>query len=76
MRLEWLEDIVAVIDTGPFNATADRRYVTQPVFSRRIRAIEDYLSSQSSSTASASVWTLTPSADIHACTAYCRLTCR
>lgn len=43
MRLEWLEDIVAVVETGSFHAAAKRRFVTQPAFSRRIRAIEDYV---------------------------------
>jgi len=43
MRLEWLEDVVAVIETGSFNAAARRRNVTQPAFSRRIQAIEDYV---------------------------------
>jgi LysR family transcriptional regulator, hypochlorite-specific transcription factor HypT len=46
MRLEWLEDIVAVIETGSFNAAAARRNVTQPAFSRRIRAIEDYIGTE------------------------------
>ncbi len=46
MRLEWLEDIVAVIETGSFNAAAKRRFVTQPAFSRRIRAIEDYIGAE------------------------------
>ena len=46
MRLEWLEDIVAVIETGSFNAAAQRRFVTQPAFSRRIRAIEDYVGAE------------------------------
>ncbi|RMH49395.1 MAG: LysR family transcriptional regulator [Alphaproteobacteria bacterium] len=40
MRLEWLEDILAVIDTGSIRAAAERRAVTQPAFSRRLRAIE------------------------------------
>ncbi len=40
MRLDWLEDILAVLDTGSFGAAAERRSVTQPAFSRRIRAIE------------------------------------
>lgn len=43
MRLEWLEDVLAVIETGSFNAAARRRNVTQPAFSRRIQAIEDYV---------------------------------
>ncbi|WP_210245295.1 LysR family transcriptional regulator [Martelella alba] len=46
MRLEWLEDIVAVMETGSFNAAATRRNVTQPAFSRRIRAIEDYVGTE------------------------------
>jgi len=46
MRLEWLEDIVAVIETGSFNAAAQRRFVTQPAFSRRIRTIEDYVGAE------------------------------
>lgn len=46
MRLEWLEDIVAVIETGSFNAAATRRNVTQPAFSRRIRAIEEYIGAE------------------------------
>lgn len=40
MRLDWLEDILAVIDTGSIRAAAERRAVTQPAFSRRLRAIE------------------------------------
>ncbi len=43
MRLEWLEDILAVIETGSFNSAAERRYLTQPAFSRRLRAIEAYV---------------------------------
>jgi len=40
MRFDWLEDILAVLDTGSLRAAAERRCVTQPAFSRRIRAIE------------------------------------
>lgn len=46
MRLEWLEDIIAVIETGSFSAAAEKRFVTQPAFSRRIRAIEDHLGAE------------------------------
>jgi DNA-binding transcriptional LysR family regulator len=46
MRLEWLEDIIAVIETGSFSAAAERRFVTQPAFSRRIRAIEEHLGAE------------------------------
>ncbi|MRX37410.1 LysR family transcriptional regulator [Aminobacter sp. MDW-2] len=43
MRGEWLEDILAVFDTGSLNRAAEARLLTQPAFSRRIAAIEDYL---------------------------------
>jgi len=43
MRLDWLEDLVAIIESGSFNEAAARRFVTQPAFSRRIRAIEEYI---------------------------------
>ena len=43
MRLEWLEDLVAIFETGSLNAASERRFLTQPAFSRRVRAIEDYL---------------------------------
>ena len=41
MRLEWIEDILAVMDTGSLARAADRRFVTQSAFTRRIRMIED-----------------------------------
>jgi DNA-binding transcriptional LysR family regulator len=40
MRLEWLEDILAVAETGSFTLAARRRNLTQSAFSRRIGAIE------------------------------------
>jgi len=43
MRLDWLEDILAVLETGSLAAAAERRFVTQPAFSRRIMAIEAHL---------------------------------
>ena len=43
MRLEWLEDILAIAQTGSFSGAAERRNLTQSAFSRRIRQIEDYL---------------------------------
>ncbi|MFK7992950.1 MAG: LysR family transcriptional regulator [Granulosicoccus sp.] len=41
MRLEWIEDILAVIDTGSFSLAAQKRYLTQSAFTRRIRVIEE-----------------------------------
>lgn len=43
MRLDWLEDILAVSETGSFQEAAERRHLTQSAFSRRIRSIEDHL---------------------------------
>ncbi|MCB2134925.1 MAG: LysR family transcriptional regulator [Rhodobacteraceae bacterium] len=43
MRLEWLEDIIAVAETGSFSEAAERRHLTQSAFSRRIQNIEDYV---------------------------------
>ena len=43
MRLEWLEDILAVLDTGSLNRAAQHRLLTQPAFSRRMKVIEDYV---------------------------------
>lgn len=43
MRLEWLEDLLAVIECGSIQAAAERRMRSQPAFSRRIQAIEAYL---------------------------------
>ncbi len=43
MRLEWIEDILAVLETGSFSAAAERRFLTASAFTRRIRGIEETL---------------------------------
>lgn len=43
MRLEWLDDILAVADTGSLSEAADLRRLTQSAFSRRIQHIESQL---------------------------------
>ncbi|MEL6510494.1 MAG: LysR family transcriptional regulator [Pseudomonadota bacterium] len=43
MRLEWLEDILAVVDTGSLSEAAERRNLTQSAFSRRVRMIEEHV---------------------------------
>lgn len=43
MRVEWLEDLLAVAETGSFHEAAERRFLTQSAFSRRIQNIEDYI---------------------------------
>lgn len=41
MRLEWIEDILAVLDTGSLARAAEQRFLTQSAFTRRVRHIED-----------------------------------
>ncbi|WP_120501729.1 LysR family transcriptional regulator [Roseovarius sp. EL26] len=43
MKLEWIEDILAVAETGSFSAAAERRFLTASAFTRRIRAMEEAL---------------------------------
>lgn len=43
MRLDWLEDLVAVLETGSLTQAARSRNVSQPAFSRRLRAAEEAL---------------------------------
>lgn len=43
MRLEWLEDILAIAETGSFSGAAERRRLSQSAFSRRVQQIEDYV---------------------------------
>lgn len=38
---KWLEDLLALASCRSFSQAAARRHVTQPAFSRRIRALED-----------------------------------
>ncbi|WP_155517503.1 LysR family transcriptional regulator, partial [Pseudomonas syringae group genomosp. 3] len=43
MELVWLEDFNALAESGNFSRAADARHVTQPAFSRRIRALESWV---------------------------------
>ncbi|MFA6267165.1 MAG: LysR family transcriptional regulator [Pseudolabrys sp.] len=43
MELAWLEDYLALAETLNFSKAAAARHVTQPAFSRRIRALEDWV---------------------------------
>lgn len=43
MEMAWLEDFGALILAGNFSRAASARCVTQPAFSRRIRALEEWL---------------------------------
>jgi DNA-binding transcriptional LysR family regulator len=46
MELDWLEDFVALADSGSFSRSAKKRYVSQPAFSRRIMALEAWLETE------------------------------
>ena len=43
MRTDWLEDLVALLDSGGVADAAGLRNVTQPAFSRRIKVLEEVL---------------------------------
>jgi len=43
MNLSWLEDFLALAASGNFSRAAEDRHMTQPAFSRRIRALEQWL---------------------------------
>ena len=43
MELKWLEDFVMLANVRSFSKAAELRFVTQPAFSRRIRALENWL---------------------------------
>jgi DNA-binding transcriptional LysR family regulator len=43
MNLSWLDDFLALAESGNFSRAADQRHMTQPAFSRRIRALEEWL---------------------------------
>lgn len=42
MELSWLEDFLELARTGHFSRAAEARHLTQPAFSRRIRALEEW----------------------------------
>jgi LysR family transcriptional regulator, hypochlorite-specific transcription factor HypT len=43
MELSWFEDYLALAETLNFSRAAELRHVTQPAFSRRIRALEAWV---------------------------------
>ncbi|MFD0386818.1 LysR family transcriptional regulator [Tistrella bauzanensis] len=42
LDIRWLEDLIALAETGSFTRAADRRNVTQSGFSRRIQSLEQW----------------------------------
>jgi len=43
MDIAWLHDFLALLDCGGFSRAAEKRAVSQPSFSRRIRSLEDWV---------------------------------
>jgi LysR family transcriptional regulator, hypochlorite-specific transcription factor HypT len=43
LELKWLEDFLAVASSGNFSRAAEARNVTQPAFSRRLKALEMWI---------------------------------
>jgi DNA-binding transcriptional LysR family regulator len=43
MEIKWLEDFLSLVDTRNFSRSAEARFTTQPAFSRRIKALEEWL---------------------------------
>ena len=43
MDFKWLEDFLVLAETHSFSRSAELRGVTQSAFSRRIRALEEWL---------------------------------
>jgi DNA-binding transcriptional LysR family regulator len=46
MNLSWIDDFNALAATGNFSRAAEDRHMTQPAFSRRVRALEDWLGAE------------------------------
>ena len=42
MEIKWLMDFLSLVDTGNFSRSAEARATTQPAFSRRIKALEEW----------------------------------
>lgn len=43
MDMNWLEDVLVLLEEGNMTRAAERRNITQPAFSRRIRSFENWL---------------------------------
>jgi DNA-binding transcriptional LysR family regulator len=46
LNLSWLEDFLALAANGNFSRAADERHMTQPAFSRRIKALETWVGAE------------------------------
>jgi len=43
MKLEWLDDLIAIIEADSLNEASRKRFLTQPAFTRRIQTIERHV---------------------------------
>ncbi len=43
MEIKWILDFLSLVDTKNFSRSADERATTQPAFSRRIKALEEWM---------------------------------
>lgn len=73
MNLTWIDDFMVLAATGNFSRAAEERHMTQPAFSRRIRALEEWLgtelfdrSSQPARLTEAGEWFRTVAQDLQA----------
>jgi len=46
MELKWLEDFLSLCNSGNFRVSSEHRFVSQPAFSRRIKALESWLGAE------------------------------
>ena len=46
MNFLWLDDFLVLAETGNFSRAAEERHLTQPAFSRRVRALEEWLGTE------------------------------
>ncbi len=46
MDIDWLQDFLTLAETGNFTRAAGRRHISQAAFSRRIRALEEWLGAE------------------------------
>ena len=43
MDMRWFDDVLVLLEEKNMTRAAERRNITQPAFSRRIRSFEDWL---------------------------------
>ncbi len=46
MEIKWLEDFLSLDETGSFSRSSELRHITQPAFSRRIKALENWVGAE------------------------------